>query len=77
MSVHNLKRGDRAFSLSLRRVVKVTRVLKKHHLYEVEAEDGDRIGAEAQCFDLLPINARSQKKLDQLESLMQEMETLR
>jgi hypothetical protein len=77
MGVHNLKRGDRAFSLSLRRVVKVIHVLKEHHRYDVQAVDGDRIGAEFECHELVVIDARTQKKIDQLESLMSEMESLR
>jgi hypothetical protein len=78
MNVHNLKRGDRAFSLSLRRVVKVTRVLEKHHFYEVEAVDRELTGAESECWELVPIDdtpeGRKNKKIvEKIETLYREI----
>ena len=76
MSVHRLKRGDRAFSLNLRRIVRIVRVLEKHCRYEVEAL-GNHMNSEEECYGLLELDARSQKKIDELERVMKDLEGLR
>jgi hypothetical protein len=69
MSVHNLKRGDRAFSLNLRRVVKIVRVLEKHCRYEVETV-GNQMSSESECYELVPIDKRNQRVIDKVERLV-------
>ncbi len=67
----------RAFCLSLRRVVKVTRILEGHHLHEVEAVVGNHIGLESACYELVAISPLVQKKIDELERVVKDLEAMR
>ena len=82
MNIHNLQEGDRAFSLSLRREVKVIRVVEPRHLYEVETTDGgDHISTESECYELVTLDnttegRRNQKIVEKIEALYRQIAEL-
>lgn len=71
--VRDTGRLERVAKTASPKVVRITRVLEKHHSYEVETI-GNSMSSESECYELVPLDKSNQRIIDKVEKLL---ETLR